>query len=618
MSEVSEEASESSTQEASEWVDLTGPLRRVNGCLTLAVLSMFLFILVSSLLSDYVGAKLDCWITPHRTLPECNCDDVLFFDISKCCEGHSYLEARTGYLLYNNVTLQNAPRSCQLIHATDVASSTSKAQQCAAWCEQHLSQSAVLLFTAISTPTTIILTHNETVRRGLKLFTTCFKAEMAAVAGPYIPNKWLAGLLYRLVGLMPAALLLWRSKPDDGADDEAQSTNPPDRHPPCKRDGPFLDGDLGFPWNITVGCCWRPTTDFIASRFHLAKSAFSVVTEPLFDAISVLTFLKNGQPFYFAGMIFGLSASFALSGGDALQSTGALALVPSWRRGFATKELLLHRFHDLPECFVSTCIQLYAALSLSWSQDPCNVVQLGMFAWMSILLTLPEATTVIFVLPMPRNGFWERFGDSFRQAWESNAALFDFSQSLWLLSQQGEVNVDDFYEVENAKKRIGIRRYSLSIVLVAFTQVRKNLLNANFNMGYCFWAWCGELPLVGVAFACHCWTQRKYLRSWLRIVSVWSFSFILIAFFPTHLHHFVTLLESIREIPWTWPLLWPHWPWPVPEIRWDILAAAMHTFNHMAGVLLASVSYRRVVCGIKRKPCDPRSFLIQGIVKYIL
>ena len=557
MSQVSEEAS--------EWVE--GTLRRVSCCLACAGWSLMLFIYVwLGIICGLAGAKLDCWITPHRTLPEWNCDDISVWNATP------YLEARTGYLLYHNVTLQNAPRSCQLIHATDVASSTSKAQQCAAWCEeQHLSQSAALFAGSI-------VPDNKTITHNLKLFTTCFKAEMAAVVRTYIPNKWLAGLLYRLVGLMPAALLWWRSKPDDGADDEAQSTNRPDRHPPCKRDGPFPDGDLGFPWNITVGCCWRPTTDFVASRFHLAKSAFSVVTEPLFDAISIFTFLKNGQPFYFAGMIYGLSASFALSGGDALQSTGALALVPSWRRGFATKELLLHRFHDLPECFVSTCIQLYAALSLSWSQDPCNVVQLGMFAWMSILLTLPEATTVIIVLP--------RFGMSER-LW--NLPLFN------PLRYQGEVNVDDFYEVENAKKQVGIRRYILSIVLVAFTQTGKNFSNGDVKAGFYYWAWWGEFALVVLAFACHCsWTQKKWsLAKAQRLSLIYLnglFFFLFGAPFPTHLHNFVTLLESIREIPWTWPLLWPHWPWPVPEIRWDILAAAMHTFNHMAGVLLASVS----------------------------
>ena len=577
MSKVSE-SSESSTQEVSEWVDSAGPLRRVGICLRWAVQSLWLVILVGCHLCFFVGSKLDCWITPHRTLPEWNCDDVPFLDGSRFNEGHSYIDARIGYLLHNNVTLQNAPRSCQLIHATDVASSTSKAQQCAAWCEeQHLSQSAVLF-------AGVILTDNKTITHGRKLFTTCFKAEMAAVVGTYIPNKWLAGLLYRLVGLMPAALLLWRSKPDDGADDETQSTNPPDRHPPCKRDGPFPDGDLGFPWNITVGCCWRPTTDFIAARFHLAKSAFSVVTEPLFDAISVFTFLKNGQPFYFAGMIYGLTASFAWSG-DGLQSGGALALVPSWRRGFATKDLLQHRLSDLPECFISTCIQLYAALSLSWSQDPCNVVQLGMFAWMSILLTLPEATTVIIVLP--RFGMSERLWNLFESRFES----FGHLRSLFV--QQGGVNVDDFYEVENAKKQIGIRRYILSIVLVAFTQAGKNLLNGNLE--FCYWAWFGEFALVLLAFACHCWTRQcsdshaEVLR-YIGILYVWTFSFILIAPFPTYLHHFVTLLESIREIPWTWPLLWPHWPWPVPEIRWDILAPAMHIFNHIAGVLLAFVS----------------------------
>ena len=569
----------SSTQEVSEWPEGTGPLRHLSLCLARIVEFIVILMLVGLLASLFVGAKLDCWLTPHRTWPEWNCDDVPFLD-SMNNQGDSYIEARMSYLLHNNITLQNAPRSCQLIHATDVVSSTSKAQQCAAWCEeQHLDRSVALLLPEINT-------DNETVMHGMKLFTACFKAEMSVVVGTYIPNKWwfnkwLAGLLYRLVGLMPAAVLLWRSKPDDGAGDETQSTNPPDRHRPCRDDGPFPDGDLGFPWNITVGCCWRPTTDFIASRFHLAKSAFTVVTEPLFDAVSVFTFLKNGQPFYLVFMMYGLSLGFLMSR-DGLQSAGALALVRSWRRGFATKTLLKHRYHDLPECFISTWIQLYAALSSSWSQDPCNVLQFGMFAWMSILLTLPEATSAMILLP--------KFG------------------------QQG-VNADDFYEVENAKKQIGIRKYILSVSVVAFTQTNKNLWGG--NVGYCTWAWFGELALVLLAW------QTRWPQKWsragafglARIFFVWCiFGSSITAGLPTHLHHFLTHLELIREIPWTWPLLWPHWPWLVPEIRWDILAAAMQTFNHMAGVLSASMSYRRVVRGIKSKPYDPRGLVIQGIV----
>lgn len=244
-----------------------------------------------------------------------------------------------------------------------------------------------------------------------------------------------------------------------------------------------------------------------------------------------------------------------------------------------------------------------------------------MFAWMSILLTLPEATTTVIIV-LPRFEISERLWLPSEGLREVCVSLIESLRSSLLVQQGGGVNVDDFFEVENAKKQIGISRYILSIVLVAFTQASKNLSNG--NVGFRSWAGLalgGELALALLAFACHRWTQRKWLRANAEIkrlcfiVHVCGlFGLFFTAPFPAHLHYFVTLLESIREIPWTWPLLWPHWPWPVPEIRWDMLAAAMHIFNHMAGVLVASVSYRRVVCGIKRKPFDPGSFLIQGIV----
>ena len=222
---------------------------------------------------------------------------------------------------------------------------------------------------------------------------------------------------------------LWRSTAEDSADGESSTAiedtglNPP-KGEGCEYSGPPCLSDC------CTGCCWQPPTDFCASRWALAKSALSVLTEPLFDVFSIATFLKNGQPFYFLVLICGFAMSSASSGLDGLQAKGAMALVKSWHRGFPTKELLQHKRHDLPENMVSTSIQLYACLTLSSSDNPENVIMFGVFAWLCLCSTLADAT-------------------------------------LWLGKS---LNYDDFYEVERAKKEVEGKKYVLPVVLVAVVQ----------------------------------------------------------------------------------------------------------------------------------------------------
>lgn len=442
---------------AMTWPQGMEPLRLMSLCVGWMVTLIGCIALFGFFASPIVGSKLDCWLAPDRTSPERSCDGVKFLDVN-------YFYDRLHYAKRNSLTLDYAPSSCQSIHNTDVVSNETEAQECTVWCEDHLGRGAgAPLFSWVMV---LDATLSGDDAEAANIFKSCWKAKLAAVAGSYIPNPWLVGFLYRFFGLLPAAIVLWRgSHQARQNEDEA----PPDVNPPdplcCRDDGPFRHGNLGFPW-----CCRRASNDFMASRFKLAISAWGIVTEPLFDAVTVTTFLKNGQPIYLLVMLFGLSSSFESSGFDGLQAQGALAFVPSWQRGFATKELLEQRKSDLWECSLSTCIQLYAALTLSWKESPFQILQFGAFGCMSLVLSLPEA-----VPPSPKN-------------------------------------FDDFYEVEDAKKEHihRVLKYIPSVLVVASVQVIHigiHYPKTGGLDGVCTFAWLAEGVLLVY------WAYQAY-RDW--------------------------------------------------------------------------------------------------------
>ena len=528
---------------AMTWPQGMEPLRLMSLCVGWMVTLIGEIVLFGSIFaSPIVGPKLDCWLAPNRTSTERSCDEVRFG------EDRHYTLERFYYAKRNDLTLDYAPSSCQSIHNTDVVSNETEAQDCTAWCEEHLGRGAgaPIYFVVI----VVAALERRDAAEPANIFKSCWKANLAAVADSYIPNPWLVGVLYRFFGLLPAAIVLWRGSHQarQNEDEAPPDVNPPDRLC-CRDDGPFRHGNLGFPW-----CCWRASNDLCASRWKLFIAAFGIVTEPLFDAITVTTFLKNGQPFYFVAMLFGLYCSFFVSGRDGLQAQGALAFVPSWQRGFATKELLKQRRYDMWECFFSTCIQLYAALTLSWKESPFEILQFGAFGCMSLVLSLPEA-----VQPSPKN-------------------------------------FDDFYEVEDAKKTPIHRvcKYIFSVLVVFSVQVIRN----GFHMpktggldGVCTVAWLAETVLVVYYLAYQ--PYRGYM-SFTLLIYIWLFGLFTTASLPSHVRRFIASWESFQEIPWTWPLsltwhTWLYLPWPWLEARWDLMAAAMQVGFAFVGILFADI-----------------------------
>ena len=550
-------------KEEAEWPEGTWLLRWVIRCIGEIVMLILFMIWLGVAGAMSVGSKVDCWLAPNRTRSHM-CDEVTWVPSDS-----SYEMARMDYALHHDLTLEAAPPSCQSINATDVAANTSVAQECQEWCEHNLGRGAGAPIVFQVSFALMEPRYHEIC----KLFITCFKAEVAMM-GAHIPNKWLVGLIYRGVGLLPAIILLsqklkrmklWRSTAEDSEDGESGTTtedtevNLP-KGEGCECSGPPCLSDC------CIGCCWQPPTDFCASRWALAKSAFSVLMEPLFDVFSIVTFLKSGQPFYFLAFIIGLVFSF-VSSGDSLQAKGAMALVKSWHRGFPTKELLRHKRLDLPENIVSTFIQLYACLTLSSSDNPKNVIMFGVFGWSSLWLTLADATLCL-------------------------------DESL---------NYDDFYEVERARKEVKGKKYVRPVVLVAMVQsiqmisqfrqmapVSRTFSRSSpwsLHVKVMIFLMALEVLLLAGLLCRECYsryinggTQRsEAVEQFGEVCLVGSFSLLFCLLFittlPLHMNILVAHWEWIREI-------WKQSTWP-PKL--EAIAAMMQTVSRTAGVLAAGM-----------------------------
>ena len=107
-----------------------------------------------------------------------------------------------------------------------------------------------------------------------------------------------------------------------------------------------------------------------------------------------VTYAQGGQPSYLAISFAGFLAS-AMWTKDPLQAGGLLEWMLSRNRGFKTPGLVQHQAGELFEALFSTCVQLYAAQSMSPDTSASSILQLLFFAAMSMCVTLPDATAAM-------------------------------------------------------------------------------------------------------------------------------------------------------------------------------------------------------------------------------
>ena len=187
-----------------------------------------------------------------------------------------------------------APGSCLSITATDVVHNLTEAQHCLEFCRQRLGPGLAAPLQFGSPGSHCYLRGNasknssEAYRKRadkpLQLFRTCLKARLGEVAGTVMDSwwcPWALAVFYRTLGLCWALYRYRHSSPPTPqlADHEA-----PDPQF-CKPDGPFPNGYLGLPFCFS--CCYV-TSDQEGARCKLWMALFSILTEPLFDVVSMV------------------------------------------------------------------------------------------------------------------------------------------------------------------------------------------------------------------------------------------------------------------------------------------------------------------------------------------
>lgn len=572
-----------------EWLQVNAVVKCVKKCLNglgllMVWLMFFLIILLKILvvildviilmaiidsLITFLGVQVDCRLAPNMTWPEKNCNQVFL-------KPESYADARLDYAVHMNLTLSKAPGSCQAIHSTDVASNASEAGDCTRWCEHHLGNGAGWPMATWMATHRAFPIPNETA--SIDLYITCLKSQVATL-GAKVPSSWGLGIVYRFVGLIPA-IVVARSMASQGLHglqglgEEVPEVQPPDQDG-CRGEsdhGPFPNGDLGFPLNIAYRC-WRPASDLSASRVKLLTAAISILTEPISLVVSMVTFLKMGQPFYIAWMMFGLLLS-SVAGVcmtkkwlDILQSQGARAWVQSFERGWGTREFFLRKASEVPENFISTAIQLHAATTLSPTEATSTVLMLFVFAGISVLLTFPEGT-VAWILVTKTN--WGR----------------------WFLEEEPEV--DDFYQVQSCKKQIPWFVKHLLTVVVLSLVASKSSSAKGTEQQISFGILLAELLLVPLAALLH-WVQRPQRDGEVRSFRLWVTRIlpIFVTWYLCLVHPFALGLPyAVGTVTGLSQLELPRLEWPV---GWHTIAADMQAVTCCMGILPAKLMKIKVL-----------------------
>ncbi|CAE7231893.1 unnamed protein product [Symbiodinium sp. CCMP2592] len=347
-----------------------------------------------------------------------------------------------------------AAQACGEIIDTDVVENKTVAQTCLEFCHQRLGTTFRIMYLGMVVSKAPDLNTSAAEER--KATSACLKAEVGFRARDIAWLLAFAALMYRLLGILFAMGTYMSS----ASGDSTALCVAPDSEI-CRDDGPFANGNVGLPWRY----CYEARSDFEASRFKLLVSLFGILTEPFFDVVSLASYLRHGQPFYFVVASLGLVGS-AASTGDPLQADCLVEWYRSYSRGFKTRGLLRAQAGDVTEVMCSTAVQLYAALVMT--TEPTQVLMLLFFAVLSLGFTLPE--------------IWE---------------------GRWLLRDPKlkACNFDNFYEMEAARHRVGKAwKWFHSFLAVAFVELWILLCSARWGLlVHQFWHFRespGYLPVV--------------------------------------------------------------------------------------------------------------------------
>ena len=423
----------------------------------------------------------------------------------RVCDAHSF-ERR----LHNHSEI---PQICANIIPTDVVANSSVAQDCVTWCHLSLGPGSALPYAFSPVHWLSLRLTNSTVQDA---FIMCWKSETAACALSWMPQPWhmyLAALMYGSVSGIALVRYLWvsGSKPEEqdleNSDAEAADFSADGfwalkkvwEAPEGQDDGSSLVSscesgsqvsvsEVQGPWSDGFHedgpavspfaeskhckmpfCCIPISSDLEGAKCELRLSAFLMLFEPSLDVLSVLIFLRSGQPIYAAIVGVATALSWALAR-DPFQIRGAAAMAESFSQGFPTKELLRHRKLELLEGAGATIVQCYALLNMDISSASLSSsITLSASAGLSLALSLPDTCRAVCVLV-------------------ENAG-------------------NDYYAAEQSKRRLGFfGRYIVSFLCMMFAELAV-LCKAKH-----FWAQFSSLVLVPLHMS---WSDARTWELWL-------------------------------------------------------------------------------------------------------
>ena len=283
------------------------------------------------------------------------------------------------------------PAMCAAVIPLDAVSNSSVAENCTEWCHEALGPNSATPYMASPFHMAMILHSDES-----SVYMTCFKTQTSWWALQVMPSwyyVYLVALVYGVWSMMAFCWTFWQTArhtvPSGPAEDHVWA------------DGPFADGKGSMPL-----CCIPVNTDREGSEMDLWFGALFLWYEPIGDIVSILTVLRLGQPFVAWFITIGVALP-SLVARDPLQLGGARAMALSLRQGFATRELVQHRWKELLEALICTAVQCYILLTLHVeAMHLTAVLNLAVSAGLSVVLSIPSGVQATYILYKMKDREW--------------------------------------------------------------------------------------------------------------------------------------------------------------------------------------------------------------------
>ena len=326
------------------------------------------------------------------------------------------------------------PLNCSRIVATDLVPNTSIADECLPWCHESLGPRSHLELFLLSPGSVYFLGWSYVMDPSISsVIFMCLKVETASWGLWLLPSPvyaYMASFAYGCVSFV-WLIYFWKITPKQHC-----SLGP--KQDSIQKDGPFSSGHCKAPF-----CCISVGSDREASEWSLGLSAVCQSLEPTLDALSIITFVRCGQPFYAAAALTGVAFAI-VELMDPFQICGAKAMAQSLAQGFATKGLHELKAAEFIETFLVTMVQCFALLRASSAESADTKT--------SMVLNLAVGASLSLFVSMPDQG----------KSWRLIEKV-----GHWRVQDFYAPNLQDFYDVERRTAQMSMgQKYEGSITCI--------------------------------------------------------------------------------------------------------------------------------------------------------